>query len=41
LNIFEAYIGSGFGIIGSYIIMMAVLLIRPWGILGSERIERV
>jgi branched-chain amino acid transport system permease protein len=41
LNIFEAYIGSGFGIIGSYIIMMAVLLIRPWGIFGSERIERV
>lgn len=40
-NIFEAYIGSGFGIIGSYIIMMAVLLIRPWGIFGSERIERV
>lgn len=41
LSLFDAYIGSGFGIIGSYIIMMAVLLIRPWGIFGSERIERV
>jgi branched-chain amino acid transport system permease protein len=39
--IFDAYIGSGFGIIGSYVIMIAVLLIRPWGILGSEKTERV
>jgi branched-chain amino acid transport system permease protein len=41
LNIFDAYIGSGFGIIGSYIIMISVLLIRPWGILGQEKVERV
>lgn len=38
---FDTYIGSAFGIIGSYIIMIAVLLIRPWGIFGSERIERI
>jgi len=41
VSLFDAYVGSGFGMIGSYIIMMTVLLIRPWGILGSERVERV
>jgi len=39
--IFDAYIGSGFGIIGSYVIMIAVLMIRPRGILGSEKTQRV
>jgi branched-chain amino acid transport system permease protein len=40
-SMFDGYVGAGFGIIGSYIIMIVVLLFRPWGILGSERIERV
>lgn len=41
MSLFDAYIGAGSGIIGSYIVMIAVLLFRPWGILGSEKIERV
>jgi branched-chain amino acid transport system permease protein len=41
VSLFDAYIGSGFGIIGSYIIMMIFILFRPWGILGSEKVERV
>jgi branched-chain amino acid transport system permease protein len=41
VGLFDAYIGSGFGLIGSYIIMITVLLIRPSGILGSKKTERV
>lgn len=41
VSLFDAYIGSGFGVIGSYIIMIIFILFRPWGILGSEKVERV
>ena len=35
------YVGHGFGSVAAYIVMLAVLLVRPYGLLGQKRIERV
>jgi len=37
----DYYIGHSIGEVSVYIVMLVVLLIRPYGILGQKRIERV
>ena len=35
------FLGAGFGGIVSYIVMLIVLIVRPYGIFGTEEIRRV
>lgn len=35
------YIGHGFGGVAAYVVMLIILLVRPYGLFGQERIERV
>jgi branched-chain amino acid transport system permease protein len=35
------FLGSGFGGVVPYIVMLIVLLIRPYGLFGTEEIRRV
>ena len=36
-----AFLGAGFGGIVPYLLMMVVLLVRPYGLFGTEEIRRV
>jgi branched-chain amino acid transport system permease protein len=37
----DPYLGGGFGEVFPLLVMVAVLLVRPYGLFGTERIERV
>lgn len=37
----DPYLGGGFGEVFPLLLMVAVLLVRPYGLFGTERIERV
>jgi branched-chain amino acid transport system permease protein len=37
----DAYLGSGFGGIASYLVLIVVLLARPYGLFGRGQPERV
>jgi branched-chain amino acid transport system permease protein len=35
------FLGQGFNNVAPYVVMIAVLLVRPWGLFGTREIERV
>ncbi len=37
----DGQLGSGFGALAPYLVLLAVLIVRPQGLFGSRRIERV
>jgi branched-chain amino acid transport system permease protein len=40
-NLSEGYIGRGLKEISGFIVILIVLMIRPYGLFGTPRIERV
>jgi branched-chain amino acid transport system permease protein len=37
----SSFLGVGFGLIVPYLLMLVFLLIRPYGLFGTEEIRRV
>lgn len=37
----DEFLGPGFGIIAPYLVLLAMLMVRPYGLFGQPRVERV
>ena len=40
-NLFQGYVGQGLREISGFVIIIIVLMVRPFGLFGSKEIERV
>lgn len=40
-NDYLPWLGSNFGLVSAYVVMLAVLLVRPYGLFGTREVERV
>jgi branched-chain amino acid transport system permease protein len=40
-NLFQGYVGQGLREISGFIVIVIVLMVRPYGLFGSKDIERV
>ena len=40
-NLFQGYVGQGMREISGFIVIVVVLMVRPYGLFGSREIERV
>jgi branched-chain amino acid transport system permease protein len=40
-NLFQGYVGQGLREISGFIVIIIVLMVRPYGLFGSKDIERV